>query len=108
MAAFTDPFTGANPQELSRADLIQALRIDIASELEAMFLYDAHARSTADPLVQKTLLEIRNEERAHAGELLALVRYLDPNETEMLLDGQGEVMEKAEALGIGFSPLQAS
>jgi rubrerythrin len=106
MPSFPDPFAGANPPELSTEDLIQAIRIDIAGELEAMFLYDAHARASKDPVVAKTLAEIRDEEREHMGELVALLRYLSPEETELFLDGQGEVAEKAEALGISFTPLK--
>jgi rubrerythrin len=90
---------------MEREDLIQALRIDIASELEAMFLYDAHARGTSDPLVKKTFEEIRDEEREHMGELIACLRHVAPGETDLMLEGQGEVMEKAEALGVDFQAL---
>ena len=106
MPSFPDPFAGANPPELSVEDLIQAIRIDIAGELEAMFLYDAHARASKDPVVVKTLTEIRDEEREHMGELIALLRHLSPEETDLFLEGQSEVMEKAEALGVDFSPLK--
>jgi rubrerythrin len=105
MPNFPDPFVGADPKQLSKADLIQAIRIDIAGELEAMFLYDAHARATDDELVRKTLFEIRDEEREHTGELISLLRYLDPTETDLLLEGQGEVREKAEKLGVDFKRL---
>jgi len=107
MPNFPDPFVGAEPKPLTKEDLIQAIRIDIAGELEAMFLYDAHARATDDPVVAKTLSEIRDEEREHMGELIALLRHLDPKETELFLEGQGEVIEKAEALGVDFKPLTA-
>lgn len=105
MPSFPDPFVGTNPPKLTKEDLIQAIRIDIAGELEAMFLYDAHAQATDDKLVAETLAEIRDEERAHVGELIALLRHLDPRETELFLEGQEEVMEKAEELGVEFKPL---
>ncbi|MDR0888290.1 MAG: hypothetical protein LBM21_00130 [Coriobacteriales bacterium] len=106
MAAFADPFAGANhTQEFDDHDLIQAIRMDIASELEAMFLYDSHARLAKDPVVRKTLSEIRDEEREHMGELIACLRHLSPEETDLMLEGQGEVMEKAEELGVDFQAL---
>jgi rubrerythrin len=107
MPSFPDPFIGADPSKLTKEDLVQAIRIDIAGELEAMFLYDAHARATDDELVRKTLSEIRDEEREHMGELIALLRHLDPEETELFLEGQGEVIEKAEKLGVDFKPLKS-
>ena len=37
------------------------------------------------------------------GELVTLMRYLDPKETELFLEGEGEVMEELEELGIKTS-----
>lgn len=34
------------------------------------------------------------------GELITLMRHLDPKETEFFLDGEGEVKEMLEDLGI--------
>jgi Uncharacterized conserved protein len=98
MAEFANPFSGNVERKLTKEELIQAIRIDIAAELEAMYLYDAHAMATDDPLVKEVLEDIRDEEKAHAGELLALMRYLDPKAAELLFDGHGEVREKMEDL----------
>ena len=100
MAEFANPFSGNCDRKLSKEELIQAVRIDIAAELEAMYLYDAHAMATDDLLVKKVLEDIRDEEKAHAGELLALMRYLDPKAAEFLFDGHGEVREAMEDLGM--------
>ena len=100
MAEFANPFQGNCDRKLSKAELIQAVRMDIASELEAMYLYDAHAMATDDPLIKAVLTDIRDEEKAHAGELLALIRYLDPDAAALLFDGHGEVREKMEKLGM--------
>ena len=100
MAEFANPFQGNCNRKLSKDELIQAVRIDIASELEAMYLYDAHAMATDDPLVKAVLEDIRDEEKAHAGELLALLRYLDPKTADLIFDGHGEVREKMEALNM--------
>ena len=100
MAEFANPFQGNCDRKLTKEELIQALRIDIASELEAMYLYDAHAMATDDPLVKAVLEDIRDEEKTHAGELLALMRYLDPEAAELIYNGHDEVREKMEALGM--------
>jgi rubrerythrin len=91
-------------KKLTRYDLIQAVRTDIIGELEAIFLYDAHATATDDPVAKATLADIRDEERAHCGELYALLKYLDPREAEHLAEGEGEVREMMEKLGIASEP----
>ena len=65
MAEFANPFQGNCDRKLSKEELIQAIRIDIASELEAMYLYEAHAMATDDPLVKSVLQDIREIGRAH-------------------------------------------
>ncbi len=66
ISEFTNPFVGNSERKVSKDELIQAIRIDIASELEAMFLYEAHAMATDDELVKKVLKDIRDEEKEHA------------------------------------------
>lgn len=100
MPAFPNPFSGNVDRKITKAELIQAIRIDIASELEAIYLYEAHALATDDQLVKKVLRDIRDEEKAHVGELTALMRYLDPEMTAHLLSGENEVKEMMEELGI--------
>ena len=87
-------------KKLEKYDLIQAIRTDIVGELEAIFLYDAHAQASDDPVVKAVLSDIRDEERAHVGELYALLKYLDATEAEHLASGEGEVREMMEQLGI--------
>ena len=108
MADFANPFQGNCDRKLSKEELIQAIRIDIASELEAMYLYDAHAMATDDPLVKDVLEDIRDEEKAHAGELLALLRYLDPKAAELLYEGHGEVREKMEKLNMDSATIESA
>lgn len=110
MPTMPNPFAAnLNDKKLTRYDLIQAIRTDIVGELEAIFLYDAHANASDDPLVKAVLSEIRDEERAHCGELYALLRYLDPAEADHLAQGEGEVREMMEKLGISpSSPMGSS
>ena len=42
MPSFPNPFAGNVDRKMTNTELMQALRIDIAGELEAIFLYDAH------------------------------------------------------------------
>lgn len=87
-------------KKLSKYDLVQAIRTDIIGELEAIFLYDAHAEASDDPVVKAVLADIRDEEKAHVGELYALLKYLDATEAEHLASGEDEVKEMMEQLGI--------
>ncbi len=100
MPSFANPFAGNVDRKISKPELIQALRLDIAGELEAIFLYEAHALATEDPLVKKVLMDIRDEEKQHCGELYRLMRYLDPELAELMMDGETEVKEMMEELGI--------
>lgn len=100
MPSFANPFVGNVQRKISKEELIQAIRIDIASELEAIYLYDAHVMATDDPLVKKVLADIRDEEKQHVGELMALMRHLDPTLAGLMADGEGEVKEMMEDLGI--------
>lgn len=105
MPNFANPFQGNVNRKLSNAELMQALRLDIAGELEAIFLYDAHYLATDDPLAKAVLADIRDEEKAHVGELITLMRHLDPREAELFLDGENEVREQMEALEIAEQPM---
>lgn len=100
MPSFANPFVGNVPKKITKAELIQALRVDIAAELEAIFLYDAHVLATDDPVAKKVLADIRNEEMEHVGELTALMRYLDPSYAQYMLEGEGEVKAMMQELGI--------
>lgn len=42
MPNFANPFQGNVNRKLTKEELIQAVRLDIAGELEAIYLYDAH------------------------------------------------------------------
>lgn len=100
MPNFPNPFAGNVDRKISKPELIQALRVDIAGELEAIFLYESHALATDDPLVKKVLMDIRDEEKEHCGELYKLMRYLDPELAGFMEEGDNEVKEMMEELGI--------
>lgn len=100
MPAFGNPFQGNVERKMSKEELIQAIRLDIAGELEAIYLYDAHVQATDEEIAKKVIADIRDEEKAHVGELMTLLRILDPKEAELFVSGEAEVKEMLEDLGI--------
>jgi rubrerythrin len=100
MPSFPNPFQANIPRPMNRDELIQAIRLDIAGELEAIYVYDAHVHATENEAAQKVLADIRDEERVHVGELMTLLRHLEPEEEALFADGEEEVWEMLEDLGI--------
>ena len=100
MPEFLNPFSGVVPRKLTKSELVRAIRLNIAAEHEAVHLYMAHAEATDDPLAKEVLTDIANEERAHIGEFMELLRNLAPDEAKFLEEGRKEVAELAE----GISP----
>jgi rubrerythrin len=91
MPAFANPFQGNVERKMTNEELIQAIRLDIANELEAIYVYDAHVEATDDVRAKKIISDIRDEEKAHVGELMTLLMVLDPKEVEMFASGEAEV-----------------
>ncbi len=100
MPSFGNPFSANVERKITKEELIQAIRLDIAGELEAIYIYDAHVQATDNPIAKRVLADIRDEEKAHVGELMALLRILDPREGELFAEGEAEVREMLEELGI--------
>ena len=98
--AFGDPFAANVERKMTKGELIQAIRADISGELDAIYGYDAHVQATDDPVAIAVLSDIRDEEKAHIGELMTLLRYLDPDKAKHFASGQAEVAEMFEKLGI--------
>lgn len=99
MPAFANPFQANVERQLTKKELIQAVRLDIAGELEAIYLYDAHVQATDSEIAKKVLSDIRDEEKAHIGELMTLLRTLDPQEAELFAGGEAEVRKMLGELG---------
>lgn len=100
MPSFANPFNANVPRKVTKDELIQAIRLDIAGELEAIYLYDAHVMATDDVVAKAVLSDIRDEEKAHIGELMTLLRHLDPKEAEHFASGESEVRAMMDELGI--------
>jgi len=87
----TDPYVTLTPRKMTREELVRVIRQDIAAELDAINLYQAHIDATDDERAKRVLAHIRDEEKVHVGELLALLKELDPDQTTFLEEGLAEV-----------------
>lgn len=102
MPNFTNPFSQTIPdRKLTFPELIRAIRMNMAAELDAASLYEAHAEATDNPLAKKVFIDIANEERVHVGEFLELLKILLPDEEGWLNNGFDEVREMAEEVEQG-------
>ena len=92
MPEFVNPFSGMAPERtMTLKELVRALRLDLASEHEAVHTYLAHADATDNPLAKAVLIDIANEERVHAGEFSRLISILTGDEDAHLAEGAQEV-----------------
>ncbi len=94
MALLGDPFVGNIPRQLSTPELLQALRVDMAGELEAIMGYESHIQATDDQRVKKILTHIANEERRHVGELQQLMMMLDPGQEDYVQQGIKKIQDQ--------------
>jgi uncharacterized protein len=91
MALLGNPFIANIPKQFTADELIQALRVDITGEYEAIVGYEAHATASADADAKKILYHIADEERRHVGELLQLLYRLCPKEQQFVEEGRQEL-----------------
>jgi len=96
MAILGEPFVGNVSKQMSPDELIQALRVDIAGELEAIIVYEAHIMATTDERVKKVLRHIADEEKQHVGELQQLLCLLCPNEGEQTEKGRQAIIQQQQ------------
>lgn len=101
MPEFGSPFSGMKAERnVTKAELIRAIRFMVAAEYEAVQLYMQLAESTDDKLAKEVLIDIADEERVHAGEFLRLLKHLAPDEEKFYDEGAEEVDEMIEKLGL--------
>lgn len=94
MALLGNPFVANVPRQLSNEEAAQALRVDIAGELEAIIGYEAHAMAVNDERIRKILYHIADEERRHVGELQQLLYMISPKEAEYIEKGKQEIQKQ--------------
>ncbi|HOK53425.1 MAG TPA: hypothetical protein PLU88_00225 [Armatimonadota bacterium] len=93
MPEFVNPFSGLVSREMTHTELVRAIMLDIAAELEAVHLYLAHMDATSNEDARKVLYDIALEELVHAGEFTSLLYRLDPISGEKAKEGFDEVAE---------------
>jgi len=96
MAILGEPFVGNVQKQMTLDEVIQALRVDIAGELEAIIVYEAHIMATADERVKKVLRHIADEEKQHVGELQQLLCLLCPNEGTQTEKGRQAIIQQQQ------------
>ena len=74
-------------------DALQKARKDLIGEIEAIMEYDNHIHTTRNELAKKAWEHIKEEELHHVGELLGLLKYLDVNQVQHVLNGMKEFEE---------------
>ena len=79
---------------INNFEYLQKARKDLAGEIEAIIEYDNHIRSVADGIVKDTWTNIKHEELVHAGELIALINYLSPEDNQYLEIGIKEFSQR--------------
>ena len=71
-------------------ETLQKARRDLVGEFQAIIEYDEHIHNTDDKLAKQTWENIKQEELTHAGELMALINYLDPMQKQFVEKGINE------------------
>ncbi len=90
---FSNPFGTLVPRKMTASELARAIMQDIAAELDAVAVYQAHIDATDDERAKKVLAHARDDEKEHVGEFLALLEILDPKQAEYIKKGQSEIAE---------------
>ena len=91
MPEFSQPFSGNKCQRiLDKNELVRAVRFSIASEFEAIQLYEQLRDSIEDESAKKLLTEIAGDEKEHVGNFLHLLKILAPDEENYYKEGWEE------------------
>jgi rubrerythrin len=97
MAIIGNPFVANVTKQMTNEELSQALRVDMAGELEAIIGYEAHATATNDERAKKVLYHIADEERRHVGELQQLLYMLSTKDAQFMEEGKQKIqMQQAQ------------
>lgn len=78
----------------SKEELMEALRLAISAELDAISLYEQMAKFSPDEKCRKMFLDVAKEEKTHVGEFMALLLSLDSEQVKELKEGFKEVEEE--------------
>lgn len=97
MAIFANPYTGDLKDLNNRSELLQALEIELAGELEAIFIYRAHLeRLSENDWIYLVISDIMEEEKLHAEELQYCIERLQKEGRKKRTQAIDEVQEFIE------------
>ncbi len=99
MERFADP-SAKKSQGLTNEELARLVRCDLARVLKTVNRYGEHLEAARDEAAAKVFEHLRDEEKHHFGELLALLQYLDPEEAQHYAEGATEATKLLMQLGI--------
>lgn len=94
---FTDPYIGTDRKKLDAHQLAQAIRIDIAAELDAINLYSTHLASIDDPMIKGMILHIIDEEKEHLAEFEQILFQLDQVQVDKTQEARQEMEKRRKA-----------
>jgi rubrerythrin len=98
MPEFANSLTGLNlDRTLTNEELVRAIRGMIADEYEAIEMYGRVRDATKQEEIRKAIDSVIKEERIHAGEFLAILSHLDPQEAEFYRQGVKEAQENLQS-----------
>lgn len=80
-------------KKMSEVEVLRAIKFAIASEFEAIQIYQQIMESVDDVRVKKVLAEIADDEKYHAGGLYKLLEILSPEDAKAYEHGQKETIE---------------
>lgn len=84
------------PKKMTAEELLRAVKFAIASEFEAIQIYQQIAASTGNRSAQIVLLDIAKEEKEHVGELRELLKLLSPQDEQVYEEGASETHENLD------------
>lgn len=104
MAIFADPYLGDIENLNDWDQLLQALEIELAGELEAIFIYRAHLEKLdKNSWIYLVISDIMEEEKLHAEELQYCIERLQSEggkkRNQAIDEVQGFIMDAMEMKG---------
>lgn len=105
MVMFARHPLGRVPERLDERGLVDALRLAIIAELDAISFYEQVARAAPSEEARRLFADVAREERTHVGEFLSLLLKLDPGQAEELVRGYREAAELLGGEGAVEPPL---
>lgn len=81
------------PKKLSAVETVRAVKFALASEFEAIQLYQQIMESTDNEGVKNVLAEIAEDEKHHVGGLYKLLAILSPEDAAEYRHGEEETIE---------------